>query len=444
MKAWKWMLVGLSLIAMYIPLFIWEYGWIITVSFIPLIFVLLFIPYGGTAKDAFIKFRANVKEAQLADKKDLEFLEENFDGENIEVAVGLSGGVDSATTAYLLKKSGYKVTAFFMKNWNREINKELNNLPDDNPMCQNEMDYEDAKQVAKFLDIELVYVDFVKDYWKDVFKPFLNDLEKGITPNPDILCNKNIKFKKFIEYVTYNYPNIKYIATGHYARIVHKDGKHYLAEAKDSFKDQTYFLAEIDKKYLPMLKFPLAGLNKTKVREIAEEENLPVFSKPDSMGICFIGDRKFDRFIENYIKPVEGDTILLETGKVIGKHKGIMFYTIGQRKGLGLHGNVDAYYVAKKDVQNNILYVCKENNPILYAKEINSHNFNWLVDKMPEIGELIEVKTRHTPHKTRAKVLSVDNNHIKVEILDKIKAVTPGQELVCYKNGIVLGGGQIT
>ena len=231
----------------------------------------------------------------------------------IKVIVGLSGGIDSAYSAYLLKRQGFDVEAFYMRNWDTVKNKELNNILTDDDNCNITQDMEDAKLIAGFLDIPFHKVNLVDEYWNLVFKTFIEELKNGITPNPDIMCNKYIKFDKFLEYVSKEIGEFDYIATGHYAKIVQKGDQYYLAKAKDSTKDQTYFLAEIQKELLPKIKFPLQDLLKSEVRENALKLNFPNAIKKDSVGICFIGERNFVKFLSNYIDTKVGDIINIDT-----------------------------------------------------------------------------------------------------------------------------------
>lgn len=441
MKAWKWILLGTILVTIYIVSFIWVDGWIVASILAPLFVVLLFVPVGGTWKQAISSFNKNAKEGKLKEYQTHHEYINKVEKEKVKVAIGLSGGVDSAVAAYLLQQSGYEVIGFFMKNWNREANNENINMEDF--VCQSESDYKDAKAVADFLGIELKYIDFSSEYWEKVFKPFLDELKQGLTPNPDILCNRYVKFKKFIEYVNNNYPDIRYIATGHYASIKKTKDKYFLQTALDETKDQTYFLSEINKEVLSKLNFPLANIRKEEVRKIALKIGLPNATKPDSVGICFIGERKFDQFLENWIDPKPGDIVDIEDNKVLGKHKGVYFYTIGQRKGLNLGGMSEGYFVTKKDIEKNILYVSKHSNQNLWTNNISAKNFNWLVDQLPQPGDKVLIKTRHSIEKHFAYIKEIKEDMVWVETFDLQKAITPGQELVIYDQDICLGGGQI-
>ncbi len=373
--------------------------------------------------------------------------EENFMPEpGSKVAVMLSGGVDSSVVAKILIDKGYEVEAFFMRNWDSTTNLELTNILTEDEICQQEEDYNDAKSVANHLGITLHRVDFVKEYWDDVFSTFLKEIETGLTPNPDILCNRHIKFNRFIQHVEEEFPEFKYVATGHYAKIVERDGVKLLAQAKDTFKDQTYFLAEINKDILNKVIFPLADLDKSEIREIAKEANIPVANKKDSTGICFIGKRNFPEFISNYLEEKPGNIIDENTGEKVGTHRGALFYTIGQRKGLNLGGFDDPYFVSSKDIEKNIVYVSAgKDNSLLMTKEIYAKEFNFLIDtSLITDGMKVKFKTRHSELIFDGTLTLVGEDKVKINSKEEIKAVTPGQELVVYFNGICIGGGQIT
>ena len=267
----------------------------------------------------------------------------------MKVVVGMSGGVDSAVSAYLLKKQGYEVVGLFMKNWDSNINNDPEGITEG--VCPQELDYRDAKNVCDELCIPLYRVDFIKEYWDDVFGYFLDELKKGRTPNPDIMCNKYIKFAKFKEEA--KKLGADKIATGHYARI---EGNRLL-RGIDNNKDQTYFLSQVSQEQLKDVLFPIGHLTKPEVRKIAEEANLPVAKKKDSTGICFIGERHYQQFVSNYLKGKKGDIIDVETGKKVGEHNGLMNYTIGQRRNVGLSGDEKRHYVCGKDSEKNVLYV---------------------------------------------------------------------------------------
>ena len=267
----------------------------------------------------------------------------------MKVVIGMSGGVDSSVAAYLLKKEGYEVIGLFMRNWDASVNNDILGNPTlNNNICPQEQDYNDALAVSNELGIPLHRIDFVKEYWDYVFTYFLDELKKGRTPNPDIMCNKYIKFDLFIKEA--KRLGADYIATGHYARI--KDG--YLLRGIDDNKDQTYFLSQLTKEQLKNVLFPVGNIVKDEVRKIADELKLTTAKKKDSTGICFIGERNFKRFLENYLPNKEGDIINIETKQVLGKHIGLMYYTIGQRRGLDVGGTSDKLFVVGKNLNKNI------------------------------------------------------------------------------------------
>lgn len=351
------------------------------------------------------------------------------------VVIGMSGGVDSSVAAILLKKQGYNVIGLFMRNWDSTINNDYLGNPNlNNDICPQEKDYNDALEVCNKIGIPLHRVDFVKEYWDFVFTYFLDELKKGRTPNPDVMCNKYIKFDLF--YKKAKELGADYIATGHYARII--NGK--LAKAKDLNKDQSYFLAYVDKNIFKDVLFPLGEIEKPEVRKIAKEYNLVTASKKDSTGICFIGERNFTKFLENYLPNIPGDIIDINTGEKLGKHIGLMYYTIGQRRGLNIGGTKERCFVVKKDLENNILYVgigddCK----LLYSNEAIIEDFNFLTDIKPES---CTCKFRYRQPDINVKIEYLDNNYIKVKYKNA-KAVTPGQFCVLYDGDICLGGGII-
>ena len=348
------------------------------------------------------------------------------------VVIGMSGGVDSAVAAYLLKKEGYNVIALFMRNWDSTINRE--DYQNDDIICPQERDYNDAKKVCEELNIPLHRVDFIKEYWDYVFKYFLEELEKGRTPNPDMLCNKYIKFdlfKKEAEKL-----GADYIATGHYARI--KDGK--LLRAVDLNKDQTYFLADVSLDGFKNVLFPIGNLKKEEVRKIAEREHLEVAKKKDSTGICFIGERNFQKFIHNYLKENKGPIIDVKTKKEIGTHNGLMNYTIGQRKNVGLSGHTERHFVCGKNVKDNILYVTIGDEEYLYSDACKISNVNFISAVHPAF---CTAKFRYRGEDYPVELEYLENNEILVKYPDKAKSVTPGQACVLYLGEECLGCGFI-
>ena len=354
-----------------------------------------------------------------------------------KVVVGISGGVDSAVAAYLLKKEGYDVIGLFMRNWDQEANNDkLGNPNIENNVCPQEEDYKDAVLVCEKLNIPLYRVDFVKEYWDYVFTYFLNELKKGRTPNPDMLCNKYIKFDKFIEEAK-KY-GAKYIATGHYANT--KDNKLY--RAKDLNKDQSYFLADITLEQLTNVIFPLGNITKPEVRKIAEEQGLVVANKKDSTGICFIGERNYQKFVSNYLRKNPGDIIDVETGNKVGEHTGLMNYTIGQRRNVGLSGDNEKHYVCGKNVEKNILYVAYgDDSKYLYSDQCLIENINLISDKRPD---KCTAKFRYRGEDYPVELKYLDDNKIMVYYKEGVKSVTPGQACVLYDGDECLGCGFIS
>jgi len=352
-----------------------------------------------------------------------------------KVVIGISGGVDSSVAALLLKQQGYEVIGLFMRNWDSTINNDYLGNPNLNEnICPQEQDYNDALEVCKKLDIPLHRIDFVKEYWDNVFTYFLDELKKGRTPNPDVMCNKYIKFDLFFKKA--KELGADYIATGHYAKIV--DGQ--LHKAFDKNKDQSYFLAYVNKDIFKDVLFPLQDLTKPEIRKIAEDNHLITAKKKDSTGICFIGERNFTKFLENYLPNIPGKIINIETNEVVGEHIGLMYYTLGQRRGLNLGGFKEKSYVAKKDLDNNILYIATgDENKYLYSKEAIIEDFNFLTDT--HITEC-SCKFRYRQNDIRCTVEYLENNKIKVKY-DGAKAVTPGQFCVLYDGDLCLGGGII-
>ena len=352
-----------------------------------------------------------------------------------KVVIGLSGGVDSAVGAYLLKKEGYEVIGLFMRNWDSNINNDILGNPNDtNDICPQEKDYNDAKKVCEFLGIELHRIDFIKEYWDYVFTYFLEELKKGRTPNPDMLCNKYIKFDLFVKEA--RRLGADYIATGHYARI----NGNKLLRAKDLNKDQTYFLADVNVNNFKDVLFPIGDYTKPEIRQIAKEVGIPVFDKKDSTGICFIGERNFQKVMANYLKPNPGDIINVETGEKIGTHMGLMNYTIGQRKNVGLSGDEQRHYVCGKDTKKNILYVAFGESEYLYSDECTVDNVNFISSKRPSF---CTCKFRYRGEDHPCALEYLENNKIKVIYKGKAKSVTPGQACVFYDGEECLGCGFI-
>lgn len=351
------------------------------------------------------------------------------------VVIGISGGVDSSVAALLLKEQGYNVIGLFMRNWDSTINNDYLGNPDiNNDICPQEKDYNDAKMVCDKIGIPLHRVDFVKEYWDNVFTYFLDELKKGRTPNPDVMCNKYIKFDLFMEEA--KKLGADYVATGHYARVI--NGK--LARAVDLNKDQSYFLAYVNKNKFKEVLFPIGDLEKPMVRKLAVEAGLVTAEKKDSTGICFIGERNFTKFLENYLPNLPGDIINIETNEKVGEHIGLMYYTIGQRRGLNLGGNDTKSYVVEKDLSKNVLYVASgDENNYLYSKSAVIEDFNFLTDNRPD---KCTCKFRYRQKDIPIRVEYLDNNMLKLHY-EGAKAVTPGQFCVLYDGEICLGGGII-
>ncbi len=352
-----------------------------------------------------------------------------------KVIIGISGGVDSSVAALLLKKQGYEVEGLFMRNWDSTINNDFLGNPNlENDICPQEKDYNDAIEVCKKLDIPLHRIDFVKEYWDYVFEYFLSELKKGRTPNPDIMCNKYIKFDYFVKEA--KKLGADYIATGHYAKI--QDG--FLLKAKDSNKDQTYFLSQLTKEQLNKVLFPLGDITKEEVRKIAKENNLITADKKDSTGICFIGERHFKEFLENYFKKEKGDIIDIVTNKKIGEHDGLMYYTIGQRKGLDIGGNKERLFVVGKNLEKNILYVSLgDDNSYLISDSCIITQVNFNCDIRPQ---KCTAKFRYRAQEYPVELEYISEDCILVRY-DSIKAVTPGQACVLYLEEKCIGGGII-
>lgn len=353
----------------------------------------------------------------------------------MKVVIGMSGGVDSSVAAYLLKKEGYEVIGLFMRNWDASVNNDILGNPTlNNNICPQEQDYNDALAVSNELGILLHRIDFVKEYWDYVFTYFLDELKKGRTPNPDIMCNKYIKFDLFIKEA--KRLGADYIATGHYARI--KDG--YLLRGIDDNKDQTYFLSQLTKEQLKNVLFPVGNIVKDEVRKIADELKLTTAKKKDSTGICFIGERNFKRFLENYLPNKEGDIINIETKQVLGKHIGLMYYTIGQRRGLDVGGTSDKLFVVGKDLNKNILYVCEgEDNEYLLSDSCIVEQVNFNCDLRPTE---CSAKFRYRQKDNPVYIEYLDNGELLVRYKN-VKSVTPGQACVFYQDEKCLGGGII-
>ncbi len=359
-----------------------------------------------------------------------------------KVIIGLSGGVDSSVAAYLLQKDGYEVEAVFMRNWDSAANQDvLGNPTAYDEICEQEKDYQDALLVANKLGIKLHKVDFIEDYWERVFSYFLDEYKKNRTPNPDVLCNNEIKFKAFVDYAKKFKPD--YIAMGHYAQVELSGSYPVLKRAHDNNKDQTYFLSQLKEDQLKNVLFPIGHLDKKEVRKIALEQDLATATKKDSTGICFIGERHFNEFLNNYLPAQPGQMKRLD-GTYIKEHRGLMHYTIGQRKGLGIGGSKEgtsAWYVVGKDLKTNTLYVEPDDqHPHLFSDEALITDVIW---RGPKIDGKMTAKFRYRQKDHLVSVKWIDYQTILVSYPQKIRSVTPGQVCAFYQGDVCLGAGFI-
>ncbi|AHC39891.1 tRNA (5-methylaminomethyl-2-thiouridylate)-methyltransferase [Mycoplasma ovis str. Michigan] len=345
-----------------------------------------------------------------------------------KVAVALSGGVDSAVAAYLLKQQGYEVFGVHMNNWDRQINEF-----EDQGNCQGQKDSLMSKEVAKFLEIPLYFYNFTKEYWDDVFKPYLSDFENNLIGNPDLSCNSKIKFGILLDTVKKEFGSEVKLATGHYSNVTEENGIYYLETCKNTKKDQTYFLSRLTQDQLREIVFPLSEFeSKSEVRELAKEIGLPNWDKKSSTGICFIGKREFISFVSSYVQGKEGQILDVEKTESLGKHKGLCYYSINQRKGTCVSGKSEKYYVCGKEERDSTLLVCRESvrEKYLIKRGCLVNNLHWIYDS-PKIGEKIFVKFKHTSNFVEGKIEDVDNHLVRLSHQPSC-ASTPGQYVVFY------------
>jgi tRNA-uridine 2-sulfurtransferase len=351
-----------------------------------------------------------------------------------KVVIGMSGGVDSSVAAFLLKQQGYDVIGIFMKNWDEK---------DEFGVCTATEDYEDVRAVCDQIGIPYYTVNFVQEYWDRVFTYFLDEYKKGRTPNPDVMCNKEIKFKAFLDYALKL--GADYLATGHYAQVGFDNKEYQLLRGVDNNKDQSYFLCALGQHQLSRTMFPIGHLTKPELREIAASAGLKTAAKKDSTGVCFIGERDFDKFIDTYLPAQPGDIMTLE-GEKVGSHSGLMHYTLGQRKGLGIGGvgTGEPWFVVDKDLKQNVLYVAQgENNPVLYSHGLIAKEISWVSDKKQNFPIKSTAKFRYRQPDQGVTVYQKEEEELLVVFDKPQKAITPGQAVVFYDGEICLGGAVI-
>jgi tRNA-specific 2-thiouridylase len=355
---------------------------------------------------------------------------------NNRVVVGISGGVDSSVTAYLLQQQGYEVQGLFMKNWEED---------DDADYCSAAVDLEDAQQVCDTLHIPLHTRNFAGEYWERVFQYFLDEYRAGRTPNPDVLCNKEIKFKTFLDHALAL--GAGHIATGHYARVQFCNGYYRLLKARDDNKDQTYFLHALGQHQLEKAWFPLGELTKPEVRRLAEQAGFANFAKKDSTGICFIGERKFKDFLSRYL-PAQPGEMRTPEGEYMGQHDGLMYYTLGQRQGLGIggarEGSGDPWYVVAKDMAANRLIVAQgHDHPLLFRHQLSAEQLNWIAETPAHVPLRCTAKTRYRQADQACTITRLEGDRCEVRFDQAQRAITPGQSVVFYQGDECLGGGVI-
>ncbi len=353
------------------------------------------------------------------------------------VVIGMSGGVDSSVAALLLKQQGYDVVGLFMKNWEDD---------DTDEYCSSKQDLIDAASVSDIIGIPLEAVNFSAEYKERVFSRFLAEYKAGQTPNPDVLCNAEIKFKAFLDHAFEL--GADFIATGHYAQIRKFNGMYQLLKGEDGTKDQSYFLYRLNQKQLTNTLFPIGHLYKRDVRKVAQDYKLPNFSKKDSTGICFIGERPFRNFLSRYL-PHEPGEIRTQAGTIVGEHIGLMYYTIGQRQGLGIGGTKDGldkpWFVIEKNMANNTLIVVQgHDHPKLFQPTLSASDLTWISGKAPHCGWVYSAKTRYRQTDAPCSIEEISKGKCKIEFAQPQWAVTPGQSVVVYESKVCLGGGIIT
>lgn len=344
----------------------------------------------------------------------------------------MSGGVDSSVAAARLIEDGHNVTGLFMKNWEED---------DDEEYCATAQDLADTEEVCSQLGIKLKTINFSHEYWTRVFQLFLEEYRAGRTPNPDVVCNKEIKFREFLDWAIHL--GADFIATGHYARLEKRNHYYLLRKARDNNKDQSYFLHTLGQEALRRVAFPIGEMRKEQVRARAKKLALPTHDKKDSTGICFIGERRFSDFLRRFLSPRRGKIKTLQ-GTTIGQHQGAYYYTIGQRQGLGIGGDGDAWYVAEKDVKRNIVYVVQgREHPALMKKVVHAENMHWITGLPPILPARCKAKTRYRQDEQACLISMIGINYTRIEFDQPQWAVTPGQSIVIYKGDICVGGGII-
>lgn len=348
------------------------------------------------------------------------------------VVIGMSGGVDSSVSALLLKQQGFRVIGLFMKNWEEK---------DDNGVCRSAYDYEDVRRVCEQIGIPYYAVNFVEEYRKQVFAQFLADFQRGWTPNPDVLCNREIKFKVFLDKAMEL--GADFLATGHYSQNIRQEGQPFLVKGQDANKDQTYFLYTLNRSILSRVLFPIGHLEKSEVRRLARHHQLATAEKKDSTGICFIGERDFRTFLSQYLAIQPGHFETLQ-GKVVGKHMGTAYYTLGQRKGLGIGGPGEAWFVVGKDIERGVVFVEQgADHPALYCDELMATDLSWVAGEAPPLPLTCQAKVRYRQADQTCTIHSIEKGQVQVSFAFPQRAVTPGQSIVFYQGPICLGGGVI-